>query len=54
MDPDKTLSEIREILDTTIDRDYDRLADLVEELDAWLFAGGYLPHDWKWRGSGCQ
>ena len=54
MDPDKTLSEIREIIDTPVDPDYNRLVDLVDALDQWLFAGGYLPHDWKWRGSGCQ
>jgi hypothetical protein len=54
MDPDQTLAEIREILEQEIDRDHDRLVELVDALDQWLFAGGYLPHDWKWRGSGCQ
>lgn len=54
MDPDETLNGIRGILDTSVDRDYDRLAGLFEDLDNWLCAGGFLPHDWKWRGSGCK
>lgn len=54
MDPDALLSEIREILDQAVDPDYERLAECIDALGQWLFAGGYLPHDWKVRGSGCQ
>lgn len=49
MDPDETLNCIRDILDTLVDPDYDQLARLFESLDDWLCAGGFLPHDWKWR-----
>lgn len=54
MDPDETLNNIRDILDTKVDPDYDQLSELFKGLDDWLCAGGFLPHDWKWRGSGCR
>lgn len=54
MDPDETLNCIRDIIDTVVDPNYDELVNLFESLDDWLCGGGFLPHDWKWRGSGCK
>lgn len=51
MDPDATLAELRELLvqpDPGADAD-DRLAamaELVQAMDAWLSAGGFLPAAW--------
>ncbi len=44
MDPNETLSQIRQIL--AHDRDAARLADLVEALDGWLTEGGFMPQAW--------
>lgn len=49
VDPNEALNGIRDILDTSVDPDYDLLTTLFEGLDDWLCAGGFLPHDWKWR-----
>lgn len=55
MDPDANLAEqrrlVRELLDggLTIEETAeraDRLAQLVEALDAWLTGGNYLPNAW--------
>lgn len=54
MNPNESLDSIRAILDTIVDPDYNELMDLVEGLDNWLSAGGSLPKEWEWRGSGCE
>lgn len=62
MDPNAALAEIRGIIHriTTGNggqwqgedlkrQDRDRLVDLVEGLDGWLSAGGFLPSAWERR-----
>lgn len=52
MDPNVTLERIRNILSTPYqDSDGDdlfsELCDLIEALDTWLSAGGFLPIAWE-------
>lgn len=55
MDPDALLTTLREAVqesreDGTTEEIVDRLwamADLVDNLDAWLTGGGFLPSDWS-------
>lgn len=64
MDPDAALAELLRLADLvtvggdaqigarTDRRDTFRMAELVEALDSWLTAGGFLPRRWKpgsWR-----
>ena len=59
MDPNETLKELR-LLVKQVHKDYedpdgngvdqddaDRLATLIESLDAWISNGGFLPKDWR-------
>jgi hypothetical protein len=65
MDPNKTLDEIRDLLDSTKaqealngvytagDEFAETLAELAEKvtaLDDWLVRGGFLPTAWSKRG----
>ncbi len=52
MDPDTALEEIRHRLFDEFD--LYSLQQAFISLDEWLSAGGFLPKDWEWRGSGCQ
>lgn len=54
MDPDEILNELRELLYTSVDQTALHMSELFDNLDLWLSSGGFLPHDWKVRGSGCQ
>lgn len=45
MDPDKTLDEIRKILQDGGIEDFGELADLIDALDEWMCRGGFLPED---------
>jgi hypothetical protein len=58
MDPDENLREQREIVSRMLAggphysseeqvADGDRLAELVQALDVWISAGGFLPEDWR-------
>lgn len=52
MDPNATLDEIRTLLDRpdwpySLPPEFSRLQELVEELDGWLSAGGFLPAAWS-------
>ena len=55
MDPNANLKEQREIVARMIDEDSEsvdtgdavRLAELVEALDSWISAGGFLPTSWN-------
>ncbi len=52
MDPDATLTRIREIITTYDLSTYDQrelaneLVDLITGLDTWLTHGGFLPESW--------
>lgn len=52
MDPDQSLRDIRHHLFNEFDLYTLQLA--FTALDEWLSAGGFLPEDWSYRGSGCQ
>lgn len=62
MDPNEVLDGIRwmvNYLNDPDETDHERtaawdLAEMVDHLDQWLSAGGFLPTDWDTRGSGCQ
>lgn len=62
MDPNTVLQDIRDMIEYLNDpdeTDHERtvawdLAEMIEALDGWLSAGGFLPQDWATRGSGCQ
>lgn len=55
MDPNKTLEEIRNLLEEEQKARYPdemcdiltRLAGKIEDLDNWITNGGTLPEDWK-------
>jgi hypothetical protein len=55
MDPDAALDELLHLVDRTLaddgDRpppqDLDRVAELIDGLDGWLTAGGFLPSRWR-------
>jgi hypothetical protein len=52
MDPDATLSEMRELANDlgatgSFEGDADRLAELVQALDEWLSKGGFFPKAWR-------
>ena len=50
MDPDATLAELRELIDTgDFETCPSRLVELFQGLDEWLFKGGFLPTDWSAR-----
>jgi hypothetical protein len=55
MDPNKTLEDIRRLLDlereTKLPENRSELSDLVDALDEWLSQGGFLPADWQGRKS---
>lgn len=51
MDPDATLTEIRELIRAVWDNPYDadstlELAHAVDDLDGWLSDHGFLPQAW--------
>lgn len=54
MDPDVTLTEIRDLLDGRMESAgyinaediLERVSILFNSLDYWLSAGGFLPADW--------
>ena len=51
MDPNATLKRIREIVLADMEgvadsEEYEELADLVGDLDAWMTKGGYPPAAW--------
>lgn len=43
MDPNATLTELRDMIQGTEDPD---LIEKFEALDGWLSKGGFLPRDW--------
>jgi hypothetical protein len=52
MDPNETLRLIRELVQTDIHRDLSEdesgeLLELVNSLDQWITAGGFLPTAWN-------
>ena len=56
MDPDANLQEMRQLTASIVGRpdyapvdqhDADRLAHLVQSLDAWLKGGNCLPKEWQ-------
>ena len=54
MDPDANLEEQRRLAEEILDDESPvdntkslRLAELVQALDEWIRAGGFLPGDWK-------
>lgn len=51
MDPNANLAEQRRIVARILDgddsADWSRLAELVQALDEWLTAGGFLPGEWQ-------
>lgn len=50
MDPNETLSTLREALDGDPDENfysYDVAVEAFQALDSWISNGGFLPHDWK-------
>jgi hypothetical protein len=49
MDPNATLQEMRSLmgLDPMMPWESARLAELVEAMDGWLSAGGFLPEAWR-------
>lgn len=58
MDPNANLEEMRRLADQIIAADgcddarippnaAERLAELVQALDAWISKGGFLPRDWQ-------
>lgn len=53
MDPDKALDEIRKLQEDFFENrcmgynDLRRMLDLLEGLDDWLCAGGFLPKAWE-------
>lgn len=55
MDPEATIRELRQLYTAALDADtcdpHDamRMAELVEALDSWLQAGGFLPRSWGER-----
>lgn len=49
MDPNAVLDEIRDLTGQVangVDVDVDRLVALVDGIDGWLAAGGFLPAAW--------
>jgi hypothetical protein len=59
MDPNANLAEQLEIsrrvlaCETVVDvlAELDRLAELVEALNAWIVGGGFLPDAWKGKSN---
>jgi len=52
MDPNATLADIRQAINTLNDhedRDVAALVSAVDALDSWLSGGGFLPNDWQPR-----
>lgn len=50
MDPDATLTKIRELVSMLVDHPGEptrELAELAEALDEWLSRGGFLPEAWQ-------
>jgi hypothetical protein len=50
MDPDAALREIRALVFEQLHGDKadpDRLAELIDGLDGWIRAGGFLPSSWQ-------
>lgn len=47
LDPNETLDRIRDILYGATDDYPHELADLIEALDHWIMAGGFLPAQWS-------
>ena len=56
MDPEIALIELREMAQDLVwsQPQSSRFAELFIGLDEWLSAGGFLPADWAYRGSGCR
>lgn len=44
MDPDQLLADIRDAIGGS---DYQRAAELFEELDDWIMDGGFIPAEWR-------
>lgn len=57
MDPNANLEEMRRLAGKLLadefeidSADAERLAELVQALDAWISKGGFLPRDWQREG----
>lgn len=47
MDPDAAIQELRKLHTSGGPDDFERVMELICELDAWLLRGGCPPKDWQ-------